>query len=175
MINKNIILLLTIVTAGLIWWWFAVPFNERVVAPLSAELDSLQQARDRYTQINLDTLKRKVSTLGATQAQVLETYIPKQLRSGRLVYVLSQLAQQNRLSIKGIQYSVVDVQGQSGKKLVIEFQLEGFYENFVSWVRAVELSDVLVDVEDIKAAKVNNVSDVISFTIKMSAYGINID
>lgn len=175
MLSKNIIYSLIILTAGLAIWWLAIPFQDQVVVPLQTELTSLQEAKERYKQIDIPAIKRKITSLDSTQAKVLETYIPKELRSGRLVYTIAQLAQQNRLSIKGIQYSVVDVPNQSGKKLVMEFQIEGFYENFVAWVRAVELSDVLVDVEDIKAAKINNTSDVVSFTTKLSAYGITID
>lgn len=175
MMSRNIIFSLLMVLALLTVWWFEIPFRDAVVMPLQTELTSLQDAKDRYSQINLDDLKRRVTTLSSVQSGVLNTYIPKSLRSGRIVYTLAQLAQQNRLNIKGIQYSVVDVPNQAGKKLVIEFQLEGFYENFVAWIRGVELSDVLVDVEDIKAAKVNNLSDIVAFTVKMSAYGISID
>jgi hypothetical protein len=57
----------------------------------------------------------------------------------------------------------------------MEFQVEGFYENIISWIKAVEISDTLVDVESLKAGKVNNTSDVVSFTVKMSAYGVRID
>lgn len=175
MMSRSINLFLTIVVALLTIWWFAIPFRNEVIVPLETELESLQGAKERYSKINLDALKRKVVALDSFQSKILESYIPKSLRSGRLVYTLAQLAQQNRLNIRGIQYSVVDMQNSGGKKLVIEFQLEGFYENFVAWIRGVELSDVLINVEDIKAAKINNISDVIGFTVKMSAYGINID
>lgn len=175
MFNRNILLSVIILVAVLSVWWFALPFNERAVVPLDAELSSLQEARDRYTQLDLSALKRKVASLDALQARMLDSYVPRQLHSGRLVYTIAQLAQQNRLNIKGIQYSVVDVQGQVGKKLAMEFQVEGFYENMVAWVHGVELSDVLVDIEDVKAAKISNMNDIISLTVKMSAYGIQID
>jgi hypothetical protein len=57
----------------------------------------------------------------------------------------------------------------------MEFQVEGFYENVIAWIKAVELSDTLVDVEGLKAGKVNNITDIVSFTVKMSAYGVRID
>jgi hypothetical protein len=177
MFTKNITLSLIILVSILTIWWFALPFKAQVVDPLKTELSSLQDARDKYKdQINIDDLQRKVTSLNEVQKKVLDSYIPKELRSGRLVYNIAQLAQQNRLNIKGVQYSVVDSQAsQLGKRLVMEFQVEGFYENIVSWVRTVELSDVLVDVESIKGSKINNTSDIIGFTVKMSAYGVRID
>jgi hypothetical protein len=177
MLSKNIISVILVVLAFSALWYFSLPFNEQVIAPLQDELSSIEDARDRYkTQINISALEAKVTNLSADQKRVLESYIPRELRSGRLVYTIAQLAQQNRLNLKGIQYSVVNsADNETGQKLTMEFQVEGFYENIIAWIKAVEISDTLVDVESLKAGKVNNTSDVVSFTVKMSAYGVRID
>lgn len=177
MLSKNIISIILAVLSLSALWYFSLPFNEEVIAPLQDELSSVKDARDRYkTQINIPELESKITNLSADQKRVLESYIPRELRSGRLVYTIAQLAQQNRLDLKGIQYSIVnDNTNEVGKKLSMEFQVEGFYENVIAWIKAVELSDTLVDVESLKAGKVNNVTDIVSFTVKMSAYGVRID
>jgi hypothetical protein len=177
MLSKNIISIITTVLAFSTLWYFSLPFNEQVILPLQDELSSIEDARDRYqTQINIPALEAKITNLSTDQKRVLESYIPRELRSGRLVYTIAQLAQQNRLDLKGVQYSVVDSNNKEvGQKLTMEFQVEGFYENVVAWIKAVELSDTLVDVESLKAGKVNNVSDIVAFTVKMSAYGVRID
>jgi hypothetical protein len=53
--------------------------------------------------------------------------------------------------------------------------MEGRYESFTNWLQQIERSNVLVDMESIRGAKNNNSGDVITFTVKMYTYGINID
>lgn len=179
MFTKNVTLSLLIFLAIASLWLFVLPFKSKINEPLQAELDSLNEARNRYDQIDINSLKQKIAVLDPNQLRLLEAYVPKELRSGKLVYTLAQLAQQNKLNLKSIQYSIVDSADLQAvgakKKLVIEFQMEGFYENFISWLKVVELSDTLVDIDSVRSAKVNNSSDVVAFNVKMTAYGISID
>ena len=62
------------------------------------------------------------------------------------------------------------------EKILIEINLEGKYEDFYNWLAILERSSTLIDVESIRGIKNNiNNSEVISFAVKMYAYGINID
>jgi Tfp pilus assembly protein PilO len=159
-------------------WKFALPFNESIIIPMSEQLSNLEDGYDRASkQLTLDTLRQKRSKISSKQMQLLQTYIPTELHSGKLVYNLVGTALQNRLVMKNIQYSIVDLdktkEGMT-KKLSIEFQIDGDYNDFMNWLSLIETSDVLIDTESVRGAKINNVTSRITWTIKMSAYGLNI-
>ena len=130
-------------------------------------------------QLALKALRIKRQQLTEAEAELLKKFIPEQVNSGRFAYNMGQLANQNRLTLKSIQYSTVDVaQNESSskeKKVSVEMSLDGRYEDFVAWVKLVEHSNVLIDFDYIKAAKVSNNSDILNFNIKVYTYGINID
>jgi hypothetical protein len=94
------------------------------------------------------------------------------------VYRISQTALQNRLSIKNIQYSIIDLDFKKDgveKKLLVELQLEGTYDSLVNWLTLVERSNTLIDIDSVKASKVSNTSENLAFLVKMSLYGITIE
>lgn len=145
----------------------------------SDELAKLQTAYDQATrQLSLKALRLKRSALDEDQLNFLRSFIPPNLHSGQFVYNLGQLANQNRLTLKGLQYTVIDDtlnNPQGEKKLLVEFTMDGRYEDFVSWLGAIERSNVLIDIESFRGAKTSNTSDIITLYVKMYAYGLSID
>lgn len=179
MSTKNLFAILLIFISGLILWSFVLPFKELAVDNVSAQLTGLQSAYENATQqLSLKTLQNKKMLLNEQQISLLENFIPQQLHSGSFVYNLGQLANQNRLTVKGLQYTVMDdtLQNPNGeKKLQVEFTMDGSYEDFTKWLGIIEKSNVLIDVNSVRAVKSSNSSSVITFYVKMFAYGINID
>jgi hypothetical protein len=179
MANKLIFSLVLFLLSGAIIWKFALPLNEQVVLPLDGQLLSLQDGYEKASkQLTIEGLRQKKNKISGRQQELLKSYIPEELHSGKLVYNLAGTALQNRLLMKNIQYSVVDLDKDKNqgldKKLNIEFQIEGNYLDFINWLSLVEKADVLIDTESVKGNKLNNVSERVSWTIKMSAYGLNI-
>lgn len=177
--NKNIFSVVIIVLAIAIYYFFSVPFNERAVVPLSGEYTNLRDAFDRFsTKISLDNLRKQKQNLSELENRILGTFIPENLHSGKFVYNISQTVIQNRLTIRNVQFSILETNSPkegSTKKLSVELQFEGQYENFVSWIGLLEKADILVDIESIKMVRISNNSDTLMFTVKLSAYGINIE
>jgi Tfp pilus assembly protein PilO len=161
-------------------WRFALPFKTIAVDPIQEELVVLQTAYDKaLRQVTLDNLRQKRNRISNRQQEILKTYIPENLHSGKFIYNLSQIALQNRLTVKNIQYSVVDENKDKKKegdpkKLQVEFQVDGNYLDFINWMSQIEKSDVLIDTESVRGNKLNNNLDRVSFTVKMLAYGQNI-
>jgi Tfp pilus assembly protein PilO len=179
MANKLIFSLILFILSGAIIWKFALPLNEQVIIPMQDELTNLQDGYDRAAkQLTIEGLRQKKNKISGRQQELLKTYIPEELHSGKLVYNLAGTALQNRLVMKNIQYSVVDMDKSKGeefnKKLNIEFQIEGNYLDFINWMSLIEKADVLIDTESVRGNKINNVSDRITWTVKMSAYGLSI-
>lgn len=176
---KNIFAILLLITAGLLYWTFVDPFKTQYVDSVQVELDKLRTAYDQATQqIALKTLRIKKQQLTAENLDLIDSFIPATLHSGRFVYNLSQLANQNGLTLKGLQYSVIDdsaINPNSEKKLQVELAMDGRYESFVSWLQQVERSNVLIDVESIRGVKNQNSGETISFTVRLYAYGLNIN
>jgi Tfp pilus assembly protein PilO len=179
MYNKTIISIILFILGLLVVWNFAMPFKEAVVDPISIELTQLKEGKSRYeNQLNLKNLQSKLAKLSPEENSILETYVPKELHSGKMVYTLSQTASQNRLNLKNIQYSIIDNvndKAKTSKKLSVEFQVDGFYENIVAWISQLEKSDILIDIESIKMSKSNNTNDILTVSVKMSVYGISIE
>ncbi len=179
MANKLIFSLVLFILAGAIIWKFALPLNEQVVNPLNDQLLNLQDGYDKASkQLTIEGLRQKKNKISGRQQELLKTYIPNELHSGKLVYNLAGTALQNRLLMKNIQYSIVDLDkdksGGLDKKLSIEFQIEGNYIDFINWLSLIESADILIDTESVKGNKLNNISDRVSWSVKMSAYGLNI-
>lgn len=176
MANKFIISLVLFVLAGVLIWKLAIPFDDEIISPMYDQVTNLQDGYNKATkQLTLDTLRQKKDQISGKQQQLLQTYIPTELHSGKLVYNLVGTAFQNRLQIKNLQYSVIDMDKDKeglNKKLSIEFQIEGDYNDFINWLSLIENSDVLIDTENVRGAKINNASNRISWTVKMSAYGL---
>lgn len=146
---------------------------------VESERAELQSAYDQATQqLSLKALRLKRSQLGDRELSFLQNFIPQNLHSGYFVYNLGQMANQNRLSLRTLQYTVVNsdlASGNSEKKLMVEFTMDGSYGDFMNWLRQVETSDVLIDVESVRGAKISNNSDVITFYVKLYAYGMDIN
>jgi flagellar biosynthesis chaperone FliJ len=88
---------------------FVLPFKEQVVDTSNVQLTNLQTAYDQATQqLSLKALRLKKQQLDENQASFLQNFIPTELHSGQFVYNLGQLANQNRLTLKGLQYTVLD-------------------------------------------------------------------
>jgi Tfp pilus assembly protein PilO len=179
MANKLIFSLILFILSGAVIWKFALPLNEQVVLPLQDELVNLQDGYDKASkQLTIEALRQKKNKISGRQQELLKTYIPDELHSGKLVYNIAGAALQNRLTIKNIQYSIVDLDKEKGggldKKLNIEFQIEGNYLDFINWLSLIEKADVLIDTDSVRGNKLNNTSDRVTWTIKMSAYGLTI-
>lgn len=179
---KNIFALLILAITGLFYFTFVQPFKVEAVDTVESELNSLKSAYNKATeQTQLKTLRLKRQQLSTENLNILDNYIPRNLHSGTFVYNLSQMANQEGLVVKGIQYSIVDttignvVPGAGERKLYVEYTLEGRYDSFSSWLQKVENANVLVDVEAISGRKVSNTSELINFTVKLYTYGLNID
>lgn len=177
--SKNIFAFLIFAISGMFFYLFVWEFKMQYVDSVSTELTNLENAYAQATeQLSLKTLRLKKQALGEQDLALLQNFIPQNLHSGQFVYNLGQLANQNRLILKGLQYTVIDetVTNPNGeRKLQVEFTMDGRYEDFLSWLQRVERSNVLVDVESIRGVKTSNNSDIVSFNVKMYAYGININ
>lgn len=176
---KNIFSALLIAVAGLLYFSFVSPFKAEAVDNIAVEDQKLQSAYQQASQLTtLKTLRLKKQTLTTENLQVMKNFVPQTLHSGAFVYNISQLANQNGLTLKGLQYTVIDdtaTNPTGEKKLQVEFNVDGRYESFSSWLQALEKSNVLIDVENIRGTKTSNTGDTISFTVKMYAYGLDID
>ncbi len=176
---KNTFAILIILIAAIFFYSFVYAFKVEAVNDLSLELTNLQTAyANAANELSLRDLRLKKSQLTSQNMQVLENFVPQSLHSGVFVYNLAQLANQSGLSMRSIQYIVIDETANNPngeKRLQVEFTMDGRYENFSGWLRSVEYANVLVDVESIRAAKTSNTNDNIAFTVKMYAYGLNID
>ncbi len=177
--SKNLFAILIFLVTLLFLFSFVLPFKETVVDTAASRLSDLQMAYDQATkQLSLKALRLKKQQLQEEQLVFLRNFIPAKLHSGQFVYNLSQQANKNNLVIKGLQYTVLDdsLNNPDGeRKLLVEFTLEGRYEDFAMWLKNIERSNVLVDVDSIRAAKNTNNSDIISFYVKLYTYGVSID
>ncbi len=174
---KNIISLIIISLALVFYFLFVKPFEAAVLDPVTVQLEKIKSASEKTQNLlSLNNLRQKKLALGERETSLLSSFIPLNLRSGDLIYRLSGVASQNRLTLKGIQFSDVSEKDSSDKKLLIDMNLDGSYEDFYRWLGTIERSSTLIDVESIRATKSSgNNSDLLSFTVKMYAYGINID
>ncbi len=177
---KNTFAILMFVTAGIFYYSFIMPFKSTAVDNVSVELGKLQAAYDQATQqLSLKTLRLKKQGLTEQNLGIVNNFVPEKLHSGTFTYNVAQLANQSGLTLKGLQYTVLDdtlTNAASGeKKLLVEFSMDGRYEDFSSWIQKIERSNVLIDVESIRGAKAGNSGTTINFNVKLYAYGINID
>jgi hypothetical protein len=179
MYNKNIISIIVLALGLSVLWKFSIPYKEVAIDPLKEELVNLESARDTFKNENkLTALESKINNLDSDEIKLLETYVPKELHSGKIAYVMSKIAELNKLNISNVQYAVIDEGGDKlgdNKKLSIDLQFEGYYENLNAWLLQVEKSDVLIDIESINATKLNNNTDILNINLKLAAYGVKID
>lgn len=178
--TKSIFSVIIFSITGLFLYSFVLPFKEQVVDTASEQAANMANAYEQANKpLALEALRKKRQTLGINEADLLKNFIPQHVNSGRFAYNIGQMANQNRLTIKNIQYYIVEnSQNESQtkeKKLAVEMNLDGRYEDFANWVRQLERSNMLIDIDHVGASKVSNTSDIISFTIKVFAYGIKID
>lgn len=179
---KNIFAALIFCIAIVFYYNFAEPFRVDYVDPIVTEYDSLSTAFLRAeNQLSLEALKSKKNQLTLQETNVLENFVPIKLKSGTFVYNLAQYANQNRLILKSIQYSVVDEGKEVGavktkdKRLVMEFTLDGRYEDFAKWMSTVENANTLISVESVRGVKNSVASDIITFNVKLVTYALDID
>ena len=179
---KNIFALLICCIAVVFYYNFAAPFKLDYVDPVVLEYENLSTAFARAEdQLSLGSLKTKKNQLSLREVNIMENFVPVKLKSGTFVYNLAQFANQNRLSLKSIQYSVIDEGKESGgikvkdKRLVIEFTLDGRYEDFARWMSTVENATTLITVENIRGVKNSVASDIITFNVKLVTYALDID
>lgn len=173
---KAIILL---IISGLLMYFFVLPFKTSSVDNVTEELGKLVIAhKNAEEQLSLKELRLKKKQLGTQETAILDNFIPEDLHSGYFVYNLGQIANQNRLNLKSIQYTVQDDSSSNTKgeqRLMVEYIMEGKYDDFNNWLRVIENSSTLIDVESFKATKNPNSVDTLTFYVKLFAYGINID
>lgn len=176
---KTIFSILLLALSGYFFYSFVLVFKETAVDNVSEQLVKLESAYTQATeQVQLKALQTKKQILMEREINFLQNFIPQNLHSGRFVYNLGQMANQNRMTIKNLQYSIVDdssTNPSGEKKLVVEFTLDGRYEDFTNWLGKVERSEVLMDIQNLRASKSGNNSEVISFYVKLHAYGLKID
>lgn len=178
MLYKNLFSIVILFLSGLFYFNFIDPFKLEVVDPVVNEFEKVKAGFEKSEQLlTLNNLRQKKQSLSVQETAILENYIPTHLHSGDLIYRLGNVAVQNRLSVKGIQFSKLEDSTSNqdlDKKLLIDMTLEGKYEDFYLWLSTIEKSNRLVDVVSIRANK-NGVGEIISFSVKMYAYGIQID
>lgn len=180
---KNIFALLIMSIAVVFYYNFSEPFRINYVDPVVSEYENLSLAFTRAEdQLSLEALKTKKNQLTLQELNVVENFIPVKLKSGTFVYNLAQFANQNKLILKSIQYSVIDEGKEQGggiknkdKRLVAEFTLDGRYEDFTRWMSAIENANTLVSVESVRGVKNNASSDIITFNVKLITYALDID
>jgi Tfp pilus assembly protein PilO len=178
--TKKIIAYLIIVSSLLFLYFFVWDFKVANVDTVYAQKLDLETAYNQATQQqSLKVLRSKRSQLGNSEQSFLNRFIPQNLHSGRFVYNLGQLANQNRLMLKSIQYTVMDSSTSikdGEKKLMVELTMNGRYPDFINWLKSIETSDVLIDVDSFRGQKDNNNNgEVILFYVRLYAYGNKID
>jgi Tfp pilus assembly protein PilO len=179
---KNIFAALIFSIAIVFYYNFTSSFKIGYVDPIVTEYESLSVALTRAEdQLSLEALKTKKNQLTLQEVNIMENFVPVKLKSGTFVYNLAQYANQNRLILKSIQYSVVDEGREDGaqktkdKRLVIEFTLDGRYEDFTKWMGTIENANTLISVESVRGVKNNVASDIITFNVKLLTYALDID
>lgn len=179
---KNIFSLLIVCIAVVFYYNFSLPFKTGYVDPVVTEYENLSTAYVRAEdQLSLEALKTKKNQLTLQEVNIMENFVPVRLKSGTFVYNLAQFANQNKLILKSIQYSVVD-EGKEiagiktkDKRLVVEFTLDGRYEDFTKWMSTIENSNTLISVESVRGVKNSVNSDIITFNVKLVTYALDID
>jgi Tfp pilus assembly protein PilO len=179
---KNIFSLLIFAIALVFYFNFVDPFKVEAVDNVVSEYENLQTAYDRaQDQLSLDALKTKKNQLTLQEVNVMENFVPNKLKSGTFVYNLAQFANQNRLLIKSIQYTIVDQSKEAGaqktkdKRLIVEFTIDGRYEDFAKWMAAIENANTLISVQNIRGVKNSVNTDIITFNVKLESYALEID
>lgn len=179
---KNIFALLIFCIALVFYYNFAAPFKVDYVDPVVSEYENLSTALARAEdQLSLESFKTKKNQLTLQELNIMENFVPVKLKSGTFVYNLAQYANQNRLILKSIQYSVVDEGREVGavktkdKRLVIEFTLDGRYEDFSKWMSTIENANTLISVESVRGVRNNAASDIITFNVRLVTYALDID
>ena len=154
-----------------------LPFKEMAVDPVSEHLTSLQTSYEQADkQKDMERLRLKKSQLEQDDLTFLQKFYPEKLHSSSFVYNLTQYAAQNGITIKGLQYTVVDDQLNSqGKKLLVELIIQARYESFVAWLVKLEKSNTLIDVQSVTANKRNPNDEFITFGVKLYTYGAKVD
>lgn len=171
---KTILAFLIFAITGIFLYTFVLPFKTEAVDTVLDELTKLDSAYKEASETTaLNALRLKKNQLQEQDLVLLQNFIPQKLHAGYLVYNLGQMANQNDLTLKSLQYSILT--DKSEKRLLIEYTTEGKYTDFIQWLERVEKSNVLIDVESIRASKNSNKSDVVTFYTKMYAYGIDIN
>ena len=177
--TKNIFAFLIFCITALFLYSFVFPFKALAIDNVSVQLSNLQNAYETATkQLSLKTLRLKKQQLSEQDLALLQNFIPQSLHSGTFVYNLGQLANQNRLTLKSLQYTVIDdalTMPKGEKKLVVEFTMSGRYEDFTAWMQSLEKSNALIDIVSVRGTKNSNASEIITFNVKMYTYGIRID
>lgn len=159
---------------------FVDAFKVEMVDDVINEHNNLQTAFERaQDQLSLNSLKDKKSSLTLSEVNILENFIPNKLNSGTFVYNLAQFANQNRLVFKSIQYSIFNdgtaASEEQLKRLTVEFTLTGRYEDFVTWVKAIENANTLVTIQSIRGVRESPNSDIIAFNVRFVVHAHNID
>ncbi len=179
---KNIFAFLILCIAAVFYFNFVEPFKLEHVDNVVNEYDNLSTAFARaQDQLSLEALKVKKNQLSLQETNVVENFVPNKLKSGTFVYNLAQYANQNRLSIKSIQYSVANDTKEDAttklkeNRLIIEFTLDGRYEDFTRWMSAIENANTLISVESVRGVRNNMASDIITFNVKLVTYALVID
>lgn len=157
-------------------------FKTEAVDNIVMEYENLSTAFTRAEdQLSLEALKTKKNQLTLQELNIMENFVPVRLKSGTFVYNLAQYANQNRLIIKSIQYSVADEGKESGaiktkdKRLIMEFTMDGRYEDFTKWMSTIENANTLISVVSVRGVKNSVASDIITFNVKLVAYALDID
>lgn len=179
--TKKIFAYLIFLVAIFFLYIFVWDFKVNYVDNVKVERDKLADAYTQATQqLSLKGLRLKRQQLGEREISFLQNFIPQSLHTGYFVYNLGQLANLNRLGIRSLQYTVLGQNDQLNnpggeRKLMVEMTVDGNYDDFMTWLKKVETSDVLIDFESIRGNKNSNTSNVISFYVKLYAYGNTID
>ncbi len=179
---KNIFSLLIFFIAVVFYYNFVEPFKLDHVDNVTSEYNDLNTAfQDAQSELSLEALKTKKNQLSLQETNVLQNFVPIKLKSGTFVYNLAQYANQNQLILKSIQYTVVDDKKEESpdaahnNRLVIDFTLDGRYENFAKWMGNIENANTLVTVESVRGVRNNLNSDIITFNVKLVTYALSID
>ena len=61
------------------------------------------------------------------------------------------------------------------KRLIVEFTLDGRYEDFTKWMSTIENANTLISVQSVRGVKNNINSDIITFNVKLLVYALDVD
>lgn len=177
---KGILPVIAVVIAGALFYWYIDP-TYAAVKVLRAEESTLNQALDRALELQetRDQLISRYNTFAQEDIRRLEKLLPDHVDNVRLVLDMDSLAAQYGMRVRNV---AIESQEQKAKNktqsvgpdertyesMLLSFTVTGDYPTFRQFMRDLERSLRLVDVEAVSFA--SNESGLYDYTVSLRTY-----